>query len=744
MKKGSEKFSMQGLFRVPKVPKMDVTMILKFIAIVFLIVSLQSSSIGQTETYTVTLAPFSTEKFDEFAPVFYKEGIVFCSNQNQNLILNYTNSQNKGQIKIYFIAQTDKINLETVRLLSKDLSTKLNDGPVTFSKSGDTIYYSRNLEVEGKLAILSSARNKLGIFSAVNLENQWTKVREFRINSEWYNITTPCLSRDGKRLYFTSDKPGGQGGSDIYYSERRGEYWNDPVNLGPVINTAGNESYPFINNAGELFFSSDGYSGLGGKDIYFSRFSDTAWISPVHLDAPINSRYDDFGFISDNLLSSGYFSSNRNGSFDIFRFKTNFPQVFYTNIQKQNQYCFRFSDDNSGSIVIDSIVFQYNWHFGDGESASGAVVKHCYDGAGNYDVRLEIIEKSTGKLFFTKLAYNLDLKDFKQPYINSPDVVAKGNNLELDALKSYLPGYQILSYSWDFGDVTRLAGEKVQHSYKETGEYLVNLGLSIKSDSTGTIQKTGVSKKIIVMTDQQEVTASMAKNALGETKLTDIKYYQNAKITTLFSAESDLKKDAVFVVELLSSKNKIGVLGSTFRNVPKKYTIKELFNEADGQYSYIADQQMSLLATYPAYREMLVLGFKDVQIKVLVLNDADEKELHNLIKIYGAFADSYFDSSNRLTSNAYIMLDQIVKLMNKYPTLILEVDVHSDNIGTEENSLTLSQKRAEILSAYLVNKNINSKRIVAKGFGGSKPIATNYLEKDRKLNRRIDFVIINH
>ena len=131
---------------------------------------------------------------------------------------------------------------------------------------------------------LSSVRNKLGIFYAVFDGKDWTKIRELRINSEWYNVTTPWISPDGKKLYFASDKPDGYGGSDLYYCQWKHDYWDEPVNLGPVINTKGNESYPFMNAAGEFFFSSDGHPGIGGKDIFFSRLSDSTWIEPVCLD----------------------------------------------------------------------------------------------------------------------------------------------------------------------------------------------------------------------------------------------------------------------------------------------------------------------------------------------------------------------------------------------------------------------------------------------------------------------------
>jgi outer membrane protein OmpA-like peptidoglycan-associated protein len=709
--------------------------------IIFILVVLFPQIIlSQSETYTVKKASFSSDKYDEFSPVYYKNGLIFCSNRNLGLSYHST-SQNKGLFKIYYIDTTGKAGWESAKLFSKDLTTILNDGPVTFNRSRDTIYFSRNKDISSKLSNISGPRNKLGIFSAVLIAGQWTRVRELRVNNEWYNVTTPCLSPDGKKLYFASDKPGGFGGSDLYYSEWKNDRWEDPVNLGPVINTKGNESYPYINPSGELFFSSDGHPGHGGKDIFFSLFSDSTWLTPVCLDAPINSEFDDFGIVTDTLMNEGYFSSNRDKSIDIYHFRTNSPQILYTNIQKENQYCFMLND--SGAIVIDTLNLKYVWDFGDGEKAAGAKVMHCFPGRGKYAVKLDIIEKSTGRLFFSKLAYTLEIKDYKQPFINSPDVVVKGDPINFDGLRSNLPGFKILNYSWNFRDGNKASGERVKHIFKEKGEYLVNMELILKSISTGQTHKTGISKRIMVLNDKQEKESYLAKMASVKTSFPDIGQYVNNQIKTQYSAESEFRKDAVFNVELLSSKTKIGINSWTFRNVPKKYMITEKFIPEDSTYSYIVDQQMTLMATYPAYHELFALEFKNVRIKIFVLTEPAEKELHNLIKINGAYADSYFDTSDKLTSNAYIMLDQIVKLMNKYPAIKLEVAVHSDNIGPAQTSLTLSQLHARLLVSYLINRGINTKRLVATGFGGSKPIAPNFLDKDRMLNRRIDFILIN-
>ncbi|MEI6049953.1 MAG: PKD domain-containing protein [Bacteroidota bacterium] len=711
-------------------------------AIGILIISfLHLIALGQPETYTIKKASFSSDKYDELAPVYYSNGIIFCTNRDLNLF-NYSSALDKRLFKINFIDTTGEVKWENSRLFSKSLTTKLNDGPVTFNTGRDTIYYSRNLEVSSSLREINSTRNKLGIFCAVLVGKEWTKTRELRINNEWYNLTTPSLSPDGKRLFFASDKPGGFGGSDIYYSQFKEGYWNDPVNLGPVINTKGNEVYPYINQAGELFFSSDGHPGLGKKDIFFSRFSGEDWLTPIHLDAPINSEYDDFGIVTDSLMNEGYFSSKRDSSFDIYHFRTNFPQTFYSTVQKENQYCFIFSD--SGSIVIDTLDLKYVWDFGNKKKKYGAVVNNCFPGPGKFNVKLDIVERSNGKLFFSKLAYLLDLRDFEQPYINSPDVSIKGKAIDFDGLKSYLPGYEILNFSWDFGDSTRIQGEKVKHSFNRKGEYLVNLELTLKTDLTGKIIKTGSSKKILVFNDLKEKSAFLVRNSSSNADLPDIRKFKNSTINSIYSAEDEYIQDAVFQVEILSSRERIDSNSVIFSKVPDKYVIEEIFNSEAGTYSYIIDQQMRLMDTYNAYKEIEDAGFKDVRTKIEVLKDPAAKELNRLKKLFGTSTDSYFDSYNRLTANGYLLLDQIQKILNKYPEIRIEVGVHTDNTGLPADKLIISEKYAQTITNYLISKGIDSGRLIAKGFGGYRPVASNFIEEVRILNRRLDFSIIKN
>jgi outer membrane protein OmpA-like peptidoglycan-associated protein len=439
-------------------------------------------------------------------------------------------------------------------------------------------------------------------------------------------------------------------------------------------------------------------------------------------------------------MDEGYFSSNREKSIDIFHFRTINPQIFYSSPQRENNYCFSFRD--SGSIAIDTLTLQQKWSFGDGTYGSGPVVMHCFPGPGKYTVRLDIVERETGRLFFTKLIDNLDLKDFEQPYINAPDYSVKGDIVSFDGYRSYIPGYSIVNFSWDFGDKIKSSGAKVTHSYLKKGEYVVNLELALKSDSTGSFKKTGVSRKITVLNDKQESNTYQAGLTQMKNVYPDSRKSANLLLKSEYSAEEDFHNDAEFCIELMSSTSKIDLRDGVFRNVPGIYVVKERVDSLLGEYSYTVDQHMSLMATYPSFKKMISLGFRDAKIKMFRLARPYEKELHNFLRVNGTLSDIYFDSSDRLTSNAFIMLDQITRLMNKYPLLKLEVAVHTDNTASPESNLALSQKRSQLLVDYLINRGVKAKRLVSKGYGSSKPIASNLVEKGRKLNRRIDFSVI--
>ena len=205
---------------------------------------------------------------------------------------------------------------------SKDLNTKYHEGPLTFSADGSRVIFTRNNYNEGKSKKSSDNVTKLKLYSADLRDGGWANVQELPFNSDEYSSGHPALSRDGKSLYFVSDRPGGRGGTDVYVARFDGGTWSQPLNLGPQINTKGDEMFPFVDENGILYFASNGHPGnLGGLDMYYTSLNGGGNAQISHLDAPINSKADDFGLITDGSRSTGYFSSNRlNGDDDIFRF----------------------------------------------------------------------------------------------------------------------------------------------------------------------------------------------------------------------------------------------------------------------------------------------------------------------------------------------------------------------------------------------------------------------------------------
>ncbi|MBN1386959.1 MAG: OmpA family protein [Bacteroidales bacterium] len=644
-------------------------------------------------------------------------------------------------IKMFYVDTIPGIEWTKYTEFAKEIQTRLNNGPVTFNPTGDTMYYSRNRIVEGDVKKLSVYRNTLGLFSSVYNGQEWTRVREFRFNSEWYNITSPCLSADGRRLYFAADRPDGYGGADIYYCQMRNGYWGEPLNLGPAVNTSGNESYPFINEVGELFFSSDGHPGSKGRDIFITKEKGpNIWHPPVRLDAPINSDYDDFGIITDNLMTEGYFSSKREATLDIYKFRTIREEIWFNEPQKENQYCYTLTD--TGSIFIDTLNLEYEWIFENNSKDYGPTVNHCFPGSGNYKVTLNLIDRETGDLFFHKCTYNIEVKDYEQPFITGPDYTLKNQILDFDGLKSYCPGYLIERYYWDFGDGTVGKGERIQHLFYEAGEYNVKLELTLKSLSTGKYLKRAVSKKVLVFNNERERTESLSGKYDVEQDYLDIGKYINVTVGSDYNAELYYGKPTAFRVEVLSSPTRIRPDNILFSNLPSNFTVNEILSEEDSIYRYSVFEQTRLIETYPTYKKMISLGYPDTQVRLYLLEDPVEIELFYLKERYGVLSELYFDIDNRLLTNAYLMFNKVAKLMNDYPEISLEIGVHTDDQGPAESNLRMSQTRAQLLVDYLISAGMERDRIKAKGYGESQPVASNTRERGRRFNQRIEIKII--
>ncbi len=259
--------------------------------------------------------------YSEYAPSFYKGEIVFASSRKKGGGFNYIHQWNEEPfLDLYKADTTGKI----VPLKGR-INTKLHESSTTFSKDGNTVYFTRNNYTKRRVQENKKGTILLKIYKATFDGKRWKNIEELPFNSDEYSISHPSLSKDGKYLYFASDMPGGFGQSDLYrvaiYED--GSY-GEPMNLGDKVNSKGRETFPFISDKGRLFFASDGHEGLGGLDVFMIAPNQKGDLMPYNLGRPINSSEDDFTFIINEEDKMGYFSSNRKGGKggdDIYIFK---------------------------------------------------------------------------------------------------------------------------------------------------------------------------------------------------------------------------------------------------------------------------------------------------------------------------------------------------------------------------------------------------------------------------------------
>lgn len=452
------------------------------------------SLFSQSPDFEVTPLPFCSGINDEFAAVIYGDALVYCSNSLSNSNI----KTDEGKLfNILTVSQRDSGSWKSPELFSKEITSLLNEGPVSFMPDGQVVFFSRNIQIEGNFKTINKPSNTLGIFSARLIDGVWTEITPFPFNSKEYSLGTPSLTPDGTRLYFASDKPGGLGGTDIYFSDLVNGQWQEPVHTGKQINTAGNESYPFVNKEGFLFFASDGIPGKGGKDIFYTKETDKGWLEPINLGAEINSAFDDYALVTDKNFKQGYFSSNRKRSADIYSFVSVVPQFGYCDTIKFVPQCFSFFDER----FTDSLHLAYTWNFGKGIKKTGYRVSHCFDKPGNYSLMLTITHKLADSVYRTYTNYSFTVSDPYDLSITSPEHTLQNYPTEVKALVAGKSQDSLTTLYWNFGN-GYLKGDTVfTGSFNSGGKKMLALGIEGQKDEWGRIPRRCVLKPMQVEPD---------------------------------------------------------------------------------------------------------------------------------------------------------------------------------------------------------------------------------------------------
>lgn len=263
--------------------------------------------------------------YSDYGSALSGKQLVFASSRDTG---NFAKRKHKWTNQYFtglYSAEMDQDgNLGTPKKFAKKINTRFHEASAIFTKDGKTMYFTRNNFNNGKKGKDAGRVTLLKLYKATFVDSSWTNVTELPFNNDQYSVAHPSLSADEKTLYFASDMPGGHGQSDIWKVDINGESFGTPVNLGTAINTEGKETFPFMTDENELYFSTDGHPGVGGLDIFMSRLKeDGTFTAPINVGEPANSKADDFAYLIDTKTRKGFLSSNREGGQgydDIYKF----------------------------------------------------------------------------------------------------------------------------------------------------------------------------------------------------------------------------------------------------------------------------------------------------------------------------------------------------------------------------------------------------------------------------------------
>lgn len=653
------------------------------------------------KVFKITKMPFNS-KYSDICPVLYGGGLVFSSSRKRGFFTKVIDkATGKYFYDLYFVPLTPDAK---PKLLKGKVNTRFHDGPASVTKDGKTIYFSRSNFIDGKFRRSKDGVNKLRVLSAQNNGKKWVDLLNPEFNSDEFSVTHPSISPDGKTLYFASDMPGGFGGMDIWFVKQddKGK-WSKPSNLGSRINTSKNENFPSIHESGVLFFSSNGHKGQGGLDLFYAKGTGSAWDPPQNM-GDINSTHDDFGITWVRNKPSGFFSSDREGNDNIYRF------------EKQ--------------LTVQIQVVQA----GSGMKLPGAKVK--ITDTNNKVSLLETNQQGTVE-FFGKLnrEYLIEAEreyhePVKQRFSTKGMSPVEDKRLTLELVREY----RLVGNVKDAGSRNVLSGADVKmiQGYNEQVKTTDSKGnhiwkLEADNEYTLIISKNGFIPQIVnISTKGKKPVDDLILN-------TRLQPGEAVLINGTTVAKADGKKlDGVNVRAVHDEKQEeykatVSMHGGRFWMVLDTGANYTLIGSDKGYFSSRVEV---------AVKDSSLKQSHDVNIEMI------PSKVGEIVSII------YFDyNKSDITKTSSKELFGIVYFLKDNPSATVELGAHTDSRGGDTYNEKLSSGRAQQAVNFIVTKgNISNKRISAKGYGESQLVnkckdGVECSDDEHGLNRRAEIKV---
>jgi outer membrane protein OmpA-like peptidoglycan-associated protein len=639
------------------------------------------SYFDESDNYTFENAVFNTKSSD-FSVTPFNEGYLIVSNGNQKTFsLSHAPWNNQRWFDLYTVNPSGE---PKARKLSRKVNTRYHEGPACYSKDRKLLAFTRNSVHKGKVNRSSDHVNKLSIFFASPGGKDFKDVQPFPFNNKEYSCGHPAFSSKGDKLYFASDKPGGFGGTDIYVSNWENGAWTEPVNLGPTINTEGNELFPVVYQDSLLTFASNGWGGMGGLDVFYAEFTKDGFKQAINPGSPINSTNDDFSWLILSGAKTGYFSSDRpdgKGGDDVY---------FYT--YKPVASLFTIVDAKSGKPITGAKirVFKDSVEVAsagtDGKGQSRLILKPC----NSYWAVVEASNYPNHKKSITldcPLRANSEVKiQLKRPELT---VYAFDKYRNIDMPEAVLTLV-------DLTDATRENGLGLTDSKGEAKfdllpchEYEINLekkGVpSVKGSFRAPCREDEKDVEIRLGTGVAPLRGVLVKLKVLEEQNGDP--INNARIR-LFNTETQE------IIEVMTDQS------GMYETVLKEGTSWMVNSSRIGYFS--TSKSKSSFDVKKGSRTI------QVDLKLLQLREG------GIIALEGIFYDL---NKSDVRPDAAKVLDYVVVVMEENPGLKIELGSHTDSQGSDAYNLTLSEGRAASAEAYIISKGVDKSRITGKGYG---------------------------
>lgn len=675
---------------------------------------------------TITKMPCNTE-WSDYAPAFCGDGLIFSSDRPHGF--GVLTSDSVTPDNFYFLAE----NSGSVEFMNK-VNTLQQEGTASYSSIDGVLYYSGTYQINN--------RNQLAIYARTRTAGgTWSTAMPIILPTDSFSYFQPCIIDNGNTLLFASDRSDGFGGTDLYRSVRQNGAWSDPVNLGPHINTTGNEGYPSYCAPGLLLFSSTAHGSIGGYDNFCCAYKGGIAGTIIPVGDKLNTSADDFGMIYDPQARIGYFTSNKDKltGDDIYKFTLLWPQFSNCVAHVTPSYCYTFSEENS-MAASDTALFYYQWSFGDGSTANALEADHCFAGPGIFNVELLIRDRKDTSFFMSQVIYEHEIAKKPGLRINSPDTVFVGDSVFVNADHSFLEGFSIVQYYWDCGDHFLIKRQQLVYVPAESGVQILQLGVMahatyLMEDQSDTGHQFFCTEKNMVVLPAREKQASLRKQ-------TGPRYSDPVKADGVPVFDLSQVEKPEYAIFLGTSKD-----SASFPR-PGTDAIIRIIKE-DTVYRYLYGSAEKMRAVYGTYMELKQLGIDSVFVIALssdtiVSNQITAQRdfsftetISNLIydtlpaeaiipvNLPAATPDTlviYF-KVNESTLNAHTkqQIDSLLNSQLNSPGTTFRLAAFSDQNGNDAYNLGLSKTRSRAVSSYLFTKGVKRGSVTQDAYGEERP-----------------------